>query len=183
VGVFSGVIGSETRHHPLFMKTMLTHLTVALVGLATFSLSSCAYHARSYASSTAATGGASPPLQSAVAQQTQNAKAGFFFGNRILTGNTSATFPQRRSLFGSYYTQPTARPYYSNYGWGRPYYGSSWYAYPYTSQWHQPGYSRYYGYGPATTCYGTPMSHYGGWSYTQRPVLWPTSTGYHRYWW
>ncbi|MBK8090756.1 MAG: hypothetical protein IPK32_01825 [Verrucomicrobiaceae bacterium] len=61
------------------------------------------------------------------------------------------------------------RPYYANYGWGRPYYGSTWYAMPYSSQWRNPGYTRYQEYGSPTTSYAVPMRHYGGWSYVYRP--------------
>jgi hypothetical protein len=72
----------------------------------------------------------------------------------------------------AYGTQSIARPYYANYGFGRPYEGSTWYRTPYTSTWRDPGYLPYNNYGSPQVSYGVPMSHYGGWSYTQRPIGW-----------
>lgn len=72
-----------------------------------------------------------------------------------------------------------ARPYYANHGWGRPYYGSTWYAWPYSSQWRDPGYTRYHAYSSPTQTYATvPMRHYGGWSYVYRPSHQPVVNNY-----
>jgi len=77
------------------------------------------------------------------------------------------------------YATRHARPWYAHYGYGRPYYGSTWYAWPYTSQWRHPGYTRYQSYGRLTQDFNVvPIGHYGGWSYINRPSHQPVMVPY-----
>ncbi len=176
------------------MKTLLPRLAAVTLTACALVLTSCArpYGSGVLGSGIARTRATPPLLTSAVAGATQNAQANSWLFRNTRYDPCSPYYGGRSTAsFGllSLFTRHS-RPYYSNYGWGRPYYGSTWYgsnsnyyAYPYTSQWRSPGYSRYYSYGSPCQSYGWPMSHYGGWSYVYRPVYWPTSTSYRRYGW
>lgn len=162
------------------MKTLTLRLAALLLAGSSLFLSSCAhpYGAGVLGSGIARRQATPPLLSSALAGATRNTQA-----NSWLFANSrfDPCSPYRRSSYitSTYHTRH-ARPYYSNYGWGRPYYGSTWYAYPYTSQWHQPGYTRYQDYSSPLVSYGQPMSHYGGWSYVYRPAYWPASNSFYR---
>jgi hypothetical protein len=158
----------------MIMKTLLLRLAAVLMTGSALFLTSCAHPYRS-----GFTGGglqaprATPPLlRSAVADATHNARA------------TTWLFANTRfdPCSPGYHTRH-ARPYYANYGWGRPYHGSTWYAWPYTSQWRSPGYTRYQHYSSPLVSYGWPMSHHGGWSYVYRPAGWPASSSFYRCGW
>ena len=178
--------------HLTTMKTLLPRLAAVTLTACALVLTSCA---RPYGSGVLGSGiarsHATPPLlTSAVAGATQNAHANSWLFRNTRYDPCSPYYGGRSTAasFGliSLFTRHS-RPYYSNYGWGRPYYGSTWYgsnsgyyAYPYTSPWRSPSYSRY---GSPCQSYGWPMSHYGGWSYVYRPIHWPTSRSYRHYWW
>lgn len=151
------------------MKTLLPRFTTVILAGCAVLLSSCA---RPYGSGILGSGllhrQATPPLlSSAVSGATHGAQVNNWMFRNTRYDPCSPGYHASSRPTPVYLTRH-ARPYYSNYGWGRPYYGSTWYAWPYTSQWRHPGYTRYQSYSSPTVSYGVPMSHYGGWSYIYR---------------
>ena len=157
------------------MKTKIARsLATILLAGAILTLSSCVYPYSTGSYSRLGAYRSSPPLLStALALATSNARTSYWSSSRSYypggTAYGTSCSPRYTPVYGNTYSTRIARPYYSNYGWGAPYYGSSWYSYPYTSQWRSPGYSRYQSYGSPLASFGWPMSHYGGWSYVNRP--------------
>lgn len=147
---------------------------MSLLGGAVLVLSSCVYPYAGYSSyGTLNRGYASPPLRTNYySVRSVPIHRSYYSGS-----SSYATCAPTYSTAYRSYTPNYARPYYSNYGYGRPYSGSTWYQ-PYTSTWRNPGYTSYYNYSSPLVSYGYPMSHNGGWSYSRYPINYGNSFGY-----
>jgi hypothetical protein len=154
------------------MKTLIQRLSMALLGGAILVLSSCVYPYAGYSSYGSLNRGyASPPLRTSYySARTLPIHRNYYSGSTSYATYAPVTSRSYTSTAYSNYTPNYARPYYSNYGYGRPYSGSTWYRQPYTSTWRNPGYTSYNNYSSPLVSYGRPMSHYGGWSYSRFPM-------------
>jgi hypothetical protein len=162
------------------MKTLLQRLSMVLLGGAVLVLSSCVYPYAGYSSyGTLNRGYASPPLRTSYySVRSAPIHRSYYSGSPSYTACAPRTSYSYGSTAYRSYTPNYARPYYSNYGYGRPHSDSTWYRQPYTSTWRDPGYTRYNNYSSPLVSYGYPMSHNGGWSYSRFPMSYGNSYGF-----